>query len=474
MKPPRFPGFSAATLASALTFLAAVSWAQQKPRVVLFPYTVAEFGLKNNTAVQSLHYSVNSAEYSRKSALAGFLPTVKGKASYIHLNEAPTIDMSFGSATGEQPSDPATLQLLQMLQSFFPSGPITAGPQDMWDIGLSVTQPLFTGGKVYNGYMAAKYSHAGMAHTWERTREEIGLAGVRLFWNYVSTIEALRSLDGSLSWLEKLATDQTALFDAGMIIEDDLYRIRTQVSLMRLNRQRTADGIESLGRAILLFCSLPLETELVVDSSSYLALDTEVQVPQPDFDLIINNRADIRAVECQIEALKSLKKVQLGAYSPNLFAAYNYDFKNSDVEKVHELTGEWNVGVFLDWTLFDWGKGWRDVQKTGASIAQLMLSLDTKKREMETQILDICRRIAQAAHAQELAREGAVNARRTLQRAELRYTEGAITGTELLSARSELTGAELELIKARIDKVLALEEYNTIAGDTDWEKKGKR
>ena len=118
----------------------------------------------------------------------------------------------------------------------------------------------------------------------------------------------------------------------------------------------------------------------------------------------------------------------------------------------------------LSMPIFDWGKNYRDVQKTDCHIAQLELGLNATQQRVRADMLQAHRRFAESVKQYDLALEGAVNAQRALDIATLQYHEGAITHVELHEARKELTAAQAQMIMAKTARELAAIEYAVATG----------
>lgn len=88
-----------------------------------------QIALENNPDYQAKLAALNSAKWSKNSALSSFLPSLSLSGTYLYM-------------------DPATVVTTG-------TGPITLN-KDYRTIGLSLSQPLFVGGKLWQAYQMAK------------------------------------------------------------------------------------------------------------------------------------------------------------------------------------------------------------------------------------------------------------------------------------------------------------------------------
>ncbi len=420
--------------------------------VALTPKNVVAFALSQNPSMLSAVYDVGAELQNVEGASARFKPSLGLRAAYTHLNEPPSMSpSSFG----------------------FPAVPgvtlpdeVAVGPQDIWSVGYTVSQPVFTSMRTVNAYRSARLKYQSSQHALARLKQETRLNALQLYWSYVAALQGLKPLEESVAWLEQLSRDLQALVQAGVVVEDEKLRTQTQLALAKLALVRARDNLADAGERVLLFCNLPLRTRIVIDSLVLGALERDTLPPDTEVAADVAQREDIRALQLQVEALQAVRRVQAAAHLPSLMAMFAQDFRNQDPhEPAYALENTWSVSAALEWKLLDWGAARSERNKTDTTLAKLRLALDARKRQAESEVLSARRRVAQSFEAQRLALESVDNAQRALRNADARYREGLATGTDLLNYRRELTMAQQELIAARIRKVLAFEEYRTALGE---------
>ncbi len=449
-------------------FAAACAWGAETVR--LSPSKVVELAWKQSIAVRSSEYTVRSAGYGKKGAFASFLPSVKGNVSYTRLDEPPSIpsmnasgDMFAGS--GIDLTDPLNAQIVSVLAALFSGLKFESMPQEIWNMGVTVSQPLFLGGRLVNAYRLSKFTLQSEEHTHRRTLDQVKQTALQLFWAYVSASEGSRVAEETRAWLENLLNTQQVMFENGMIIEHVLLKTKVGLSQAQLAVLQTKHGVDQLRESLLLFLDLPLDTRIEIDTADVGARSVSLDSLDNDGAAsMVSRREDIRAMELRLQSLKILRKIQRGNYLPSLVTAYNYKWANDNYEKVGELDPGWSLSAIFDWPIFDWGKNYREIQKTDCQIAQVTLGLKALREQAQAEVLDAHRKLAESVDEIGIARDGAANARRALEIAELQYDEGTITHVELHEARKELTAADAQLIGARTRKELAAVRYEIAAG----------
>ncbi len=411
--------------------------------VVLTPEKVVEFAQRNSTAILDAKYEVEKRMHARGSAAAAFKPKVAVRTSYTHLDEPPAVH----------------------IDNPFLDGPVEIGPQDRWSVGYTVTQPIFSGGRLIMAHRAARLRHESAQLALERTAQEVRSQALRMFWTYVQVRQTIATAEETVVWLERLVDDLSALVQAGIVVEHEVLQMRTRLALAKLNVVRTANVARTRGEQLLLLCNLPLHNTLVVDSSVLDMLEHNPDLSRPNTYEVISERSDVRAMQLEADALDAARKAQALSYVPSLVGVFNQAVGNSDPLDYDRPENEWSATVALDWNIIDWGAARNARDEIGAAAAQVRLALDAKKRAIDAAIRAARRKVEVAFQAQQLALESVDNAQRALRNADARYREGLITGTELLDYSRDLTTAREELIRARIEKVLAVEENRAAVGE---------
>lgn len=430
--------------------------------LVVNPDNVVTLAHTQSIMMQSSAYAVKGKDAEKKKAFTAFLPKLKGNASYTHLDEAPVMQSAGIDASGISITDSVTLKILGVLSQLFSSEPTRLSPQEIWRFGFSVQQPIFTGGKILYGYRISDYALKAAQKEHTATSKNAQRLALQLFWAYVSSLEKLATVKENRIWLENRVNNLQISYKNGIIIEHTLLKSKVALSGAQLQELRTANEKKAVEESLLLFLNLPLSTELRLDTEEKLFTHTS-HLPPPSkqfMDSVIENRDDIQKMETNIEMVQLSKKVFRGNYLPNVFASYNHLFSNERSSDESELEGSWNVGVGLEWNIFDWGAVYRDIQSASYHTEQLQLAKKAKSDEIRTKILDAYRKVTEAKEGLIIATEGVRNAQKSLEIAEIQYNEGVITDVELLEARKDLTEAKSNLIYAKVGKELAIVEYN--------------
>jgi outer membrane protein len=451
-----------------LALMIVVSWCAAifADVVKLTPDEVKRLAATQNTMIKESELGIKAQESVKKSAFTGFFPTVNASASATHMVTQPKFEMGGGggniSIAHPELLDNGDAEVLQTLGSLFNFSDMAMSPENIYSYGLTIAQPFFTGGKILNAYRIQNYSLAAQKFTHERTKTEIGYAALSLYWGYIASLKGLEATTETRQWFETLVGDQQKMFRNGLIIELDVLNSTIQLDNFKLLETKMQDMIHTIGSQLLLFLGLPSNAVIEVDTAN-LRNDEGADMQPVTADSVeawLAVRDDLRAMQCQLDVMRCLRKIQKAAYAPTVTGFVNLARSNqysiSDEKKFNNTS---SFGVSLNWALFDWGKGLREMEKTGYQAEALTLQISNMRDQVKLKKMELARKVAQSVQTREIAHQDVAIATKALDIARIKYDAQAITSTELLTARNQLTNKTFAYAQACINVKLALEEY---------------
>jgi outer membrane protein len=433
--------------------------------IKLSPEKVVELAKTQSVAVRISGDNLNSMAEAKKAAFTGLLPTLSGSASAMHIIDKATFEIGGGGggpltlSPAQEPYRP----IIEAIMSGFSNMKIET-PDNMYNVGLTLAWPLFTGGRILNSYRMAGFSLSAQEWTHQRMLKEISLSALQLFWLYVNSLKQLEALRETGQWFETVIADQQKMFEQGLIIELDVLNSRIQLDNTKLGQCKLENGLATLGGQILLFLNLPPDGRIEADTAA-LALPVGT-FAAPGVDSVanlLNKREDVMALLNQIEALRAVKKIQAAAYVPTVSAVGNFAYTNQYSTVDWDMKKNSMAGVSCNWNIFDWGKNLHDKKGTEYKIRILETQLDNLRSQIRLKIRELGRKVEECLLVCEIARKDLEISRKALDIAKKKYDAQAITNTELLLSRNQLTAKTVGYAQARINVILAIEEYNVAA-----------
>jgi outer membrane protein len=388
-------------------------------------------------------------------ARAGFFPSVSASGSYTRLDQAPYMDTSaFGSIF-----EPLLVPFQELVASGLLSeeslaglqggggGKIYLGDDDVYSIGVSVHQPLFTGGALLSGYGAAK--HAAKAASWStrRTEDVTRYEVTQAYTGLVVAEAGLRVMEDAVEQMQSHLSDVEAMYAEGMVLETDVMSARVRMSEVELQRN-SADHAVRLARAGLAFkLGVPVDTQIVATD----ALE-DGGAPSRDeaawFETAVANRPDLMAMRESTQAAGNTVSAARAGYFPQLVLIGNYDWDQPNREYEPEFYSHWSVTLALQMNVFDWGLTGNRVREAKAGRIQAENGLELSEEAVRLEVRQSLLEHDEATQAVGIAEAGLVQAREALRVARESFRSGVATNSNVLDAQTAATKAEMSRLAA--------------------------
>jgi outer membrane protein TolC len=318
---------------------------------------------------------------------------------------------------------------------------ISIGSRNEYVFGLSLTQPLYVGGKIGSALKIAKFYREYAKHKVKQSRHDVRYEikevffGARLAADVVDIyVDAIRQAELNVENVRKL-------FEQGMAAEFDLLRAEVELANLRplLIRARNNAQISEMNLKNRL--DIPLEEEIE------LLYEFEENNLSRTLDLesgIAHALAGHPALKQQEYLSKSYKKaigIARADRMPQVFLSSDYQYAGRS-DRFNPDSGEWSDGwsanLILSFPIFE-GRAVSGRVKQAKVDYQQSASLRSQEKTIEQ------------------ADEG-------VRIANLRYQNGVGTQLEVLSAQTASTQAKVNYINAVFDYELAVAAFDRAAG----------
>lgn len=326
---------------------------------------------------------------------------------------------------------------------------IPAAQNNDFDLTLSLTQPLYVGGKVGTALKIAKiYSQFSR----EKVREveaAIVFGAESIFFEAVLTQAQLDVIQKSHEQLTHNLEVAEKNFSQGMISEYELLRARVEKLNLEPQLLAAQSNVNISGKRLKTYLGLALDESisLAPDMNDTLTVDL------PSLDslttLAMKNRPELTQAELEKQGYDKAVRIAQGNWLyPNLYANASYnlsasgeDFRISDRNLSKSLT----VSLLLNVPLFDGGRTVGEVRKARVDYYQAMLRQQQLEDDIRMEVEEAFDQFYQARRALTAQSETIAQAEEGMRIANLRYESGVGTQLEVLSAQTALTQARSQL-----------------------------
>lgn len=337
-----------------------------------------------------------------------------------------------------------------------PNGAFTLGENELYDVTLSLRQPLLNWSAQKYGVKALRQNEEAAQYQAQRQARMAAAHAAYAYLDWLSLQAQLQALSREQRSLEQQLQRIQALVDGGRALDADALDL--EVALRQLDQRR-----------------ITLDTQMQVLAQSLLRLTGVPVKPQPprlraapvefdngnDLRQALEQRRDLQALRAQREALAAeVNRVRaqalptLGAEVSVLRTDGNPILPEDDVR----------AGVNLRWEPFSSGRRRADRQAAQARLQALELDLQAFERAIEQELTAARAQILQARASARTAAAATVAARDSLSTRRARLEAGRSTLDRVLAAEARLTEQEALAQSAQYAELKASIAYRLAMG----------
>jgi outer membrane protein TolC len=387
--------------------------------------------LRNQPAVIQARGDVSVAAAGRREAVGNWLPSL-------------SVSSSMSTSSSER-FDPAT-QLT------------VSGSSTSASAGLSAGLELFDGFRRFAQTRAANAGQASADAALVTQEFQVTLQTKQAFFNALAGEELVRVSETRIRRADeqlKVARDKLA---AGSATRSDTLRSTVELGnarLQLLNAQtQRANAIASLSRLIGVdgpVTPVPDESLYALEPFDRGALETELLGAAPT----------VLAAEAAREAAQAQVAVTRAQYMPSLSASYSRSFAGSDFGS---LNPSWNARLSLSWSLFNGFTRETSVARVHASRDAAEARVADTRRQAAAQLTQFVNLLEAARARIDIGVASTAAGQEDLRVQNERYRLGAATIVEVLASQLALDEAEVALVQARLDFLVAKAQLEALLG----------
>lgn len=378
-----------------------------------------ELALQRNTRLRMEEERVNAA-----------------KAAQLQANTAgkPTVD---GSVTGFYFGKPIN----QVLPEYGVSP------------SVSVTQPIYTGGKIKLSKEAAGKAVELQQQQKALTTSEVLFNTEKAYWDVVAAKEKIKLANQFHKQLEALHTDLNNQFSAGLIYKNDVLRVEVQLNEAKMSLLRSEDGLE-VARLVLTQVT-GIERDSVFTVKDSVEGIFERITPDTAYAVVYGNRPEVKLLEKNIELSVLQQKILNAEFKPTIglsasgLGAFGKAGINPGNASNNAMASYYGM-VSLSIPIFDWGSRKQKIKQQQFGIAAQQLQLQEIKEQMSIEVRQAYLALNQAAKNVELSGASLAQANENLKLSNDRFQAGTIVGKDVLEAQTIWEQAVISIIDAKI------------------------
>lgn len=323
--------------------------------------------------------------------------------------------------------------------------------------GFSLTQPIYTGGKIINANKLARVSQEVAKEQLEATKMDVLAEAEKSYWMYIAVLSKIDMIKAYMTQLDSIYNYTKSAYELGLTTALSLSRVDTRRSELNYRLRQAESGAD--------LCRLALCRIIGVDEKEEIipTENIDINLPQPGSFMGIDSRPELHMAQKNIEAKKYDVKMTLADYLPTLGLSLGWNaFGNLKMKSFvqgpdgnyYPYTSTVNykgfVGaVSLSVPIFHWGEGYKKVKKAKMEVENAELSLEKNRKLMELQAHQAYSNFSDGLELIKSAGKAFDEAQQNLDLMQEQYEHGLMTLTDLLEAQSQWQSSYSNLIEAK-------------------------
>jgi len=398
-----------------------------------------EMALAHNEDLQQADIQLQQAELDQQIADNALLPNLDGSLMGVYTKDTEMMGM--------------TLQM-----------------RGMYMAGITVTQPIYTGGQITTGRRMAQIGRDMVAENKRLTHDQVIADADQAYYSLMAVRSKVKMLDAYLDQMNGLKDDVNASLRAEMATENDLLRIDSKMSEIQYQRQKAINGEQ--------LCRMALCNTIGVDFSTPITLADTLLVPTMPAVLDNNfaNRPEIVLLNKQIELNEQQVKMERAAMLPTVALSLGYSRYGNIKIKGQTQAADGNYYPYsesfsggnpmamlsVQIPLWHWGTEKKKMRRAQLDAESARIELEKNTRLMSIEVEQAIRNVQDGYAMIETARLGVQQADENLRVMRLKHENRLATMTDVLDAQSQWQQAQSNLIEAQTQYQIYLTQYQRV------------
>jgi len=316
---------------------------------------------------------------------------------------------------------------------------------------IGFVQPVFMGGKVRELYKMAKSGERLASIEQERAVDELIIDVDEAYWRVVS-LENKKKLAQEYSLLmEKLVKNVGIMVEEGVATKGDVLKVSVKLNEAQMMLAKADNGLRLSKMALFQICGLEINSDYSLSESNLTGYNG-INPVMPT-DSLIENRAEIRALNEAKKIAGSNLKIMESRFMPNLILSGNYIVSNPNVYNgvSNSFAGMFSVGVGINIPIFHFGERVHTLHAAKSQVKIVQYQIDEAKEKIELQVNQFGFRTDEARRRLAMAEKSVEKAVENVRFANEAFDAGLIGSTDLMEAQTAWLMANSEKIDSKIE-----------------------
>ena len=404
--------------------------------------------VNNSKTIKVAQEKINAARYERKAARSLYFPALDFNAMYFHNQHNVSL---FGHS-----------DLLPAISSL-----LTFDVRNVYAGALTLTQPVFTGGKIMTLNRMADRAGKIATYEYENTVQNIEYQVNEAYWTVVSLQSKCTLADSYVSLLDTLLYNVNEMYLQGVATKSDCLTVEVKSSEARLAQLKANNGLSLAKMALAQLCGLDISDDFEIADDLSVENESALMANSVDIEDVYDRRRDIRILTTAVDLSRQNERLVLSDMLPKLAVIGAYTFTNPNMIDGFEnrFGGGFSIGATLSVPLWHWGGNYNKLRSAKAQTSVSQLVLEDAEEMVELQVRQAKQQLKEAESAVKIADKNLSLAEENMRNANIGFEEGVVAVDVVLAAHTAWQQANAEAIDSRIALKLGALHLQKVMGE---------
>lgn len=412
---------------------------------------------QGSVAQQNARLDILAAQALRGEARTLWFPTIQARALGFQAF-SPLLDIGLGDVLGHSDGAAVLRYYVETQAQLYGVNTRYTSLLNGYTSGLTLTQPLYAGGRIVNGNRLAALGVEAATLNARVTERDDRLAVEQKYWLVVSLEDKQQVLDAALALLDTLMRDVRSAADAGLALTSDLMQVQLRRDELVSDSLRLASGLR-LARQDLLntIGAFDVNTDVVLTTRlADLEAPEHWYVPEAQ---AASQAEEARLLQLQVKARQLERRMALGEALPEVAAGAAYGYGRMLGTKPQ---GNGLVFATVSIPVTDWAKTLQKTRRLGYAVQQAENEQTTLSAQLELRVRQAWDELTLCWQQLAVASRSVDTAHTLLVQSERSRAAGITTTADHLQAELAFRTAQNTLTDRRIAYAEALARYRAL------------
>lgn len=442
--------------------------------------------LRNNKLIRMAQENLKGASTLKQAARTAYLPGIDFTGTYMYnqriinlLGEnamLPTMSFDPSSMSyqlnvvkgpdGKPVTNPETGSFIPSEVAVIPKEAMSFDVHNVFAGAFTLTQPVYMGGQIRALNQIAGFGEKIAAATSNNVAQEIIYSVDEAYWTVVSLKEKKKLAESFVALTDSLCYNVKTMLNEGVATKSDLLSVEVRVNEAKIALVKVSNGLVLSRMALAQICGLSPDTQLELTDENLNFSDLQNAAPSENLDEVYSRRQDLEIVRQSINLLKSREALSLSSMLPKIALVGAYSFSNPNVIDGFKkrFGGGFSVGAMLEVPIWHWGGDYKRYKAAKSNTSAQRLLLEDLEEKVQLQVSQARFSLDEANKTYSMTKLNLEKADENLRQAQLGFSEGVLTTSDVLAAQTAWLGANSEKIDAEIGVRLAHTYLSKVLG----------